>query len=216
MKGKKFGRLTVVKLSCNDNFNNRTWICVCDCGRQKVVTTTNLNNGTRSSCGCLKSEKVSKRLKKHGMSRSSIYRTWCLMISRCNNKNSTYYHRYGGRGIFVSDPWLKFENFYYDMGEKPTKYHTLDRIDNDGPYSKLNCRWATRMQQSSNMSSNTWIVVAGIRKTISQWARLLDISASIICSRIANGWSKSDAIKRIPKRGVAKDKQEIRDLKSIS
>ena len=75
------------------------------------------------------------------------------MKNRCLNPNSQFYKHYGGRGIVVCDEWLKFENFYADMGDAPRKY-TLDRIDNDGNYEPKNCRWATQTEQLRNTRRN--------------------------------------------------------------
>jgi hypothetical protein len=73
------------------------------------------------------------------------------MIQRCYNPKHKIYKYYGGRGISVCARWLKsFANFYLDMGNKPTKKHSIDRIENDGNYTPKNCRWATAKVQARN------------------------------------------------------------------
>jgi hypothetical protein len=87
----------------------------------------------------------------HGMTGTPTRNCWLNMIQRCTNEKHPSYHRYGGRGITVCEEWLTFENFFRDMGTKPDDL-TLDRIDNNGNYCKINCRWATRLEQKLNQN----------------------------------------------------------------
>lgn len=112
---------------------------------------------------------------KHGQAqKTSEYKTWATMKERCYNKNCPSYKRYGGRGIVVCDRWVNsFENFFDDMGKKPTANHSLDREDVNGNYEKENCRWATKQEQGRNTSRNVYIDHAGRRMILAEWAREL-------------------------------------------
>lgn len=88
--------------------------------------------------------------KKHGMSKSPEFTAWVNLRARCEKVNHPSYKDYGGRGIEVCERWQKFENFFEDMGLRPSNEHSLDRTDNNGNYEPNNCRWATKKQQQAN------------------------------------------------------------------
>lgn len=90
------------------------------------------------------------RGKRHGLSGTREHATWLDMRNRCRNLNYYNYAIYGGRGIKVCERWDTFENFLADMGPRPSKDHSLDRIDNYGDYEPSNCKWSTRSEQSKN------------------------------------------------------------------
>lgn len=122
------------------------------------------------------------------MTHSSEYRIWNAMLGRCYNTNNSSFHNYGGRGIKVCGRWREsFENFYADMGDRPPT-RSIDRIDNSGNYEPTNCRWATPIEQASNLRKNRFIEFNGKRQTESQWSRELGISKDNIRRRREAGY----------------------------
>jgi hypothetical protein len=121
--------------------------CLCDCGIESIKYYDSIRWHKTKSCGCL-GKKIGET---HGLHKSSEYGSWDGMKRRCYNKAAKDYIRYGARGIIVCDRWKdSFENFFEDMGLKPTPQHSLDRINNDGNYEPSNCRWATPKEQANN------------------------------------------------------------------
>jgi hypothetical protein len=147
--GTRYGRLVVTERA--GDYKPARWTCVCDCGATVVAVGANLVRGCTSSCGCLRKEASAARRTTHGATYTPEFVAWVSMRTRCNCTTNPRYGDYGGRGITVSAPWAaSFDTFLSDMGPRPSASHSLDRIDNDGPYAADNCRWATTKQQGAN------------------------------------------------------------------
>lgn len=138
-------------------------LCRCSCGIEREVSTSKLWGGKSKTCGhsARYPEVVTKKtshLFRHGLARraserTTEYSTWLAMKQRCSNPKNLRFRHYGGRGIKVCDQWTQsFSNFLADMGPKPGKDYSIDRINNDGDYEPSNCRWATIAEQHANQT----------------------------------------------------------------
>ena len=188
LEGMQFGRLVVKQRAENNGSGGHVrWVCECSCGSGKITTvaSSDLKRGTSRSCGCLQKEEAAARVKTHGMTNSSEYNIWFGIKARCLNPKNRAYHHYGGRGITVCDEWKdSFEAFYRDMGPRPSTEHSIDRKDNDGGYSKENCRWATEIEQHNNTRTVKLYDFGGEKLSISQIARKIGISVSALHQRL--------------------------------
>lgn len=162
LAGQKFGRL-VAKTPVFKR--NTAWICVCDCGALKEVAAHRLRSGATQSCGCYQKERAAQTQHKHGRTDHPMYGVWKAALRRCEDPKDPAYANYGGRGITVSEAWHDIRQFFADMEPSWHKGLELDRIDNEGPYSKENCRWVTHMDNNRNKRTNVlnWPLVHSIR-----------------------------------------------------
>jgi hypothetical protein len=191
--GDVFGRLKVV--SEPFSVNGKKYFSVrCTCGVEKSARADHLVSGGTKSCGCHRSESSTRR-KTHGMTNSSEYEIWSSMKKRCYNKNNVAYKNYGGRGIFVCNEWLVFENFYRDMGPRPVGA-SIDRIDNNKGYSKENCTWSTDLEQANNRRNVKRYVVGELNGTLPQLCRALNMPRHTVWARLKVGCDVVDAFTR--------------------
>lgn len=190
--GQRFGRLSVTARHGSTTYGQPIWEAVCDCGTTGTYYGNSLRTGATNSCGCLQREAV----KTHGRTGTREFTIWQMMRQRCTNPNQGSYESYGGRGISVCERWeSSFENFIADMGEAPSKTHSLDRIDNNGPYSPENCRWATPLQQGANKRNNRRLEHDDKSMTVKEWCRELKLPKSTLLNRL-NRMSAHDALTR--------------------
>lgn len=173
--GVRFGQLVVTGKSELKKNRDNLWVCDCDCGAKDILKSGGkLNSGWTKSCGCLrKTFKVTHGESKKG--KDAEYRVWAGMKSRCLNVNNSRHDDYGGRGIGICYRWLKYENFLEDMGRRPSKFHTIERINNDGQYEPSNCIWALPKIQSRNKRNTVKITYQGKVLSLREWAEKLKI-----------------------------------------
>lgn len=200
LTGRDFGRLNVLRRgpdqppTAGHRSARVTWVCLCACGIERAVSAELLRSGNTRSCGCLHAESMEAIFVKHGCGRTGSrrtpeYRAWQNILRRCGNPNNPGFKYYGGRGITVCEEWREsFENFLSDMGERPSKKHSIDRIDNNSGYRKSNCRWATKIQQSANRRNTIRLTFGGESRTVREWSEICGIPQATLRVRIKLGW----------------------------
>ena len=194
LTGQVFNRLTVVSYAGKNKYRCSLWNCICVCGNEKVVHSSNLKRGWTQSCGCLFKEMIRTLNTKHGHHKSGYtsptYVSWRIMVQRCTNFNYIQYKDYGGRGITVCDRWSDtdngFINFLSDMGERP-KGLVLSRININENYSPENCRWATRKECVNNRRNTIYLTYQGETKTKQEWANDWNIDSTLLHYHLKKG-----------------------------
>lgn len=196
--GKRFGKLVATKeLPREDGM--RKWLLICDCGAVvEALQKTFCSGGKKRSCGC---DNVHKQVN-HGMSKRREYRAWHNMRSRCTNPNTPLFEAYGGRGISVCERWLRsFEDFFSDVGPRPSSRHSLDRVDVNGNYEPGNVRWALPETQGRNKRENHIVTVKGRRMTLADAVEISPVPYNTVLYRLKRGWKIEDAVSLPAKKG---------------
>lgn len=198
--GIKRGRLTFVKM---DHIHYTPagkkipyWICECECGTEKVLSSKDVSSGHTKSCGCLQKERASKANKTHGETGTQLYRAWENMKKRCTNPKSERFKTYGARGIKVCDDWLEYTNF--SKWAKANGYKeglTIDRIDVDKNYEPQNCQWIPMEEQATNRTTTILIEIGGETYLVSELAEKYNLTADTIYKRLENGDEGQDLIR---------------------
>lgn len=196
LTGKTFGKWIVISYS-----GKSKWLCRCECGTEKIVSSLNFKHGNSNDCGCTRIAGLLKRFTTHGSARkgkkTAEYRIWMGLKQRCTNRKQRCWPKYGGRGIKVCQRWLdSFENFLADVGPRPSNKHSIDRYpNNDGDYEPGNVRWATQKQQCRNTRRNRMLTFRGETLCMAEWAERLGVSQDVIECRInRNGWTVDEAL----------------------
>jgi hypothetical protein len=169
------------------------WECECDCGKTRIVSGDTLRLGNATSCGCAAIERITALKYKDGRCKDRLHGVWRNMKNRCYRKNTTHYKYYGERGIKICDEWLEYANFKkwahengYDENA-PKGTYTIERIDVNGNYEPMNCKWISSEEQSKNRRSNYRVTFDGITTTLSDFARMFGLNYSTMVSRVYAG-----------------------------
>jgi hypothetical protein len=159
IKGLKFGMLLVLR-PARPLKGKRRWECICDCQLEKPENERETilvrhdyllhTNHPKTHCGCANRGLATEF--------NQEYHIWNMMIRRTTNPTHESYPKYGGRGIRVCDEWLNsFKAFLDHIGPRPSKNHSIDRIDADKNYEPGNVRWATSKEQARNKRDSIFL-----------------------------------------------------------
>ena len=126
------------------------------------------------------------------------------MIQRCYNPNSTYYPRYGGRGITVCEEWRNSRNSFkrWAIANGYADGLTLDRIDNDQGYSPSNCRWVTIRANCNNRGSCHFVTAFGETHSLMEWSNILGLSYNTLKKRVLDHGEDGEYLLRPSRREV--------------
>jgi hypothetical protein len=195
-----FEHLTVMyRFTGNSMGQGALWKCLCDCGNTRIALGKSLRAGRITACqdcaDVFKREKLRVAGMKHGLANTQEYKIWMGIIKRCHNQNNIAYNQYGGRGISIDPRWMTIEQFLADMGPRPSSLYSIERIDNDGPYSPDNCIWGTRVEQSRNTRRNHYITIDNVTKCLAEWCLETGIHYTTVLQRInRSGWDPIRAL----------------------
>ena len=202
VSGQRFGRLMVKRYAGSQR--GAMWECTCDCGNTTIVKASNLRRGNTTSCGCVKRESIAAVRRTHGRTRTPKFGIWMAMIYRCENPRCPAFANYGGRGIRVAPDWRHdFQAFLSYVGPRPSKLHSIDRIDVNGNYEPGNVRWATWTEQMRNTRANRHLTLNGRTLTVAEWGEVTGLGRHVIEHRLRHGWSVEKAL-TVPKRKLTR------------
>lgn len=201
--GQKFDRLTVIAYEVvpRKMYSETRWIVRCECGTLKSVSPSRVLSGNTKSCGCLKRENTieyNKRAKvKHSGRKDRLYTIWHNMKQRCYGTTYKDYPQWGGRGICVCDEWKDDYASFRDWALSHGYEHglSLDRIDVDGNYEPLNCRWSDWSTQARNKTNSLNFEINGEKKNLVELADEYGIKYGTLYQRVhLYGWPIEKAL----------------------
>lgn len=193
--GKRYGKVVVVQMLGVTSYKCPVVECDCDCGRKGLRRLGwSLRDGYGHSCGCEPDRwDWDRGTRTHGMSHTNEYKIWVGIVGRCTNEKDKSYAEYGGRGITIDARWREsFEAFYRDIGPRPSKKHQVNRIDNDGPYSKANCEWASQKEQANNTRRTVFVEYDGKTEALTLLCERLGLDQLTVRRRINRGTTGPD------------------------
>lgn len=188
---RQIGRITVKAYAGRTDDYRHYWKCLCQCGKEFLIASGNLlkPNATQS-CGCLQSEVTTARNYKHGSAKrgehTPEYEAYVKARQRCNNPSNKKYYRYGERGIEFR--FESFNDFFAEVGIRPSAKHSLNRIDNDGHYETGNVEWASPTTQSRTRGITRKLTWHGETRPLGEWTEMTGIAIYTLGKRIKKQW----------------------------
>lgn len=145
--GKKFGRLTATGKLGRLQDGTRALLCVCTCGKKKLLALYRVLNGETKSCGCLKRELETKKDTTGLNNRIARYRVSARYRKVCWELSAEQ----AGK-ILLSE--CKY------CGTLPA--HGIDRVDNSAGYTPANavpcCKICNRAKLNLSLDEfNLWL-----------------------------------------------------------
>lgn len=175
----------------NTKVMTKVWVKCLRCGAPSLILKQNAvkhNRLKRTHCAHCVEDRY------HRMTGTRIWRIWQGLKTRCGGTSHDRDQRnYHGRGITVCERWQKFEDFYSDMREGYADDLTIERIDNEGPYSPENCRWATPREQQANKRNNRWITYRGEQIHLAEFCRQTGMSRGKLTGYLNRGMTGDEA-----------------------
>lgn len=198
LTGKRYGKLTVIGIAEDVVGKRKKWLCRCDCGNECVVLGYNLQSGHIRNCRECGFKALSEKRTTHGKRHEKIYYVWYDMIRRCEKETDKSYKNYGARGISVCEEWHDPCKFF-EWADKSGYKHglELDRIDVNGNYCPENCRWITSLENNNNRRNNVFISMNGEEHTISEWCRILGVTAKKFNYHRGKGYTGDELYKKL-------------------
>lgn len=189
IRGQTFARLTVIERATDYKNGSARWLCRCECGNEVIAIGQKLRNGRAKSCGCYNREVARQRKQTHGESGTRLFKIWGGMLNRCSNARNRNWPNYGGRGISVCASWAaSYESFRdWSLANGYADNLSIDRINNDGNYEPINCRWTTINVQATNKRNNVRLTDGRLAYAVSE------VSHAQLRKRLLKGMSLDEA-----------------------
>lgn len=195
--GGRYGKLMVLRFS-HIHLRKAYWVCLCDCGEEKILRGNSLRSGNTTSCGCFHKEQHIERLRSHGLSKERVYRIWAGIKTRCFTNNHHSYLHYGARGITICKEWeddfLAFYNWAMANGYDDDL--TIERREVNGNYEPNNCTWIPARDQPKNRRTSLFIDFQDLTMTPTEFSNAFDIPYTTVIKRLSDGWSANRILAR--------------------